>query len=350
MAELIIVISGLLCISFLCSLLESVILSLSRPYVQLLVDRRKKSGKILQVMKDKIDEPIAAILTLNTISHTMGAAISGALAIELFGSRWMGLFSALLTLLILIFSEIIPKTIGARYWKSLSPVTAYFLRVMIFILKPIIIPINFISGFLTKGDPGAFVSKAEIYNFLRIGYHQGVLDVSEFEIIENLLKLGRIKVKNIMTPRTVVYWLNPDQKVREIADMASELNFSRIPLYDGSLNRISGIVLRRDIMNAIADKKIGIPLEKLSIKPMFVIETISVLKLLNLLVKDSIHMAIVLNEFGDYIGIVTMEDAIETLLGAEIVDEFDAVVDMRELALEKGSAKKDKFSRKSREK
>ena len=316
----------------------------------LLVDRKKKSGKILQVMKDKIDEPIAAILTLNTISHTMGAAISGALAIEIFGSNWMGLFSAVLTLLILIFSEIIPKTIGARYWKSLSPITAYFLRGMIFILKPIIVPINFISGFLAKGDPGAFVSKAEIYNFLRIGYHQGVLDTSEFDIIDNLLKLGSIRVKDIMTPRTVVFWLKPDQEVKEIVNTASKLNFSRIPIYEAGQNRVSGIVMRRDIMNAIADKKMDTPLEKFSIKPRFVLESISVLKLLNLLVKDSTHMAVVLNEFGDYIGIVTMEDAIETLLGSEIVDEFDTVVDMRELVPGTDSPVKNKIFRKSRKK
>lgn len=339
MTDLILVILGLLSISSLCSLLESVLFSLSRPYIQVLLDREKRSGRILKKMKDEIDEPVAAILTLNTVSHTIGAAISGALAINLFGSRWMGLFSALLTMMILVFSEIIPKTIGARYWKNLSPVSAYMLRGMIIVLKPLIVPMNLISRLFSRGDPGERVSKAEVYNLVRIGYRQGVLDDAEFAIMENLFNLRDFTVEQIMTPRTVVVYLYPDSPLKELQNSAARLGFSRIPLYDSLTNQVTGIVLRRDIMNSIADKKLGRSVKALAVKPRFVPETMSVLKLLTLLVKDQVHMAVVLNEFGDYVGIVTMEDALESLLGVEIVDEFDPVVDMRKLARDKITAR-----------
>ncbi len=334
MLELVLVITGLIAVSFLCSLLESVILSLSRPYIQVLVDRKRRSGTLLKKMKERIDSPIAAILTLNTISHTVGAAISGAIAVELFGVRWMGVFSAVLTFLILILSEIIPKTIGARFWKELSPASAYILRFMILVLTPLIIPINAISRLLTKGSIGDHVSKAEIYNFVRIGYHQGVLDQTELGLVENLFSLRDVRVKEIMTPRPVVTWLSGEQTVGELRGKAASLRFSRIPLYDGAENRVTGVVLRRDIMNRLAGKKHETTLASLGSKPEFIPETMTVLKLLTWMVNGRIHFAVVLNEFGDFVGIVTLEDAVETLLGMEIVDESDAVVDMRALARE----------------
>ncbi len=339
MIELFLVVTGLLIISFICSVLESVILSITRSYIQLLVDKKTHSGIILKDLKNNIDRPIAAILTLNTISHTVGAAVSGAMALSIFGSQWIAFFSAILTLLILIFSEIIPKTIGTHYWKSLGPASAYMLKALIFILTPFIVPVNFLSRLFMHDDPASFVSKAEIYNFIRMGHKQGVIGASEFEIIENLFKLRDVKVKSIMTPRTVVFWLEPDLSVNELHKSKKKLNFSRIPLYDPLNIRITGIVLVRDIMNKIAEKKMDITLKSLSKKPEFVPETMSVLKLLNHLVSIKTHLGVVLNEYGDYTGIVTIEDAMETLLGMEIVDEFDPVVNMRALALKKKGGK-----------
>ena len=336
MIELTLVVIGLLVISFTCSVLESIILSISRPYIQLLVDKKMRSGRILQELKHDIDKPISAILTLNTISHTVGAAVSGAMALSIFGSKWMALFSAVLTILILVFSEIIPKTIGAYYWKSLSPASAYILKTLIFILKPLIIPINFFSGLFMRENPASLVSKAEIYNYILMGYKQGALGASEFEIIENLFNLRDIKVKDIMTPRTVVFWLEQDLSIIDLHKDKTKLDFSRIPLYDPHKNAITGIVLRRDIMDKIAEKKMDTALKKISKKPEFVPESISVLNLLNNLVSKRTHLAIVLNEYGDYNGIVTIEDAVEALLGTEIVDEFDPAVNMRELARKKG--------------
>lgn len=331
MIELSLVIIGLIAVSFLCSLLESVILSISRPYIQTLIDKNNQSGKLLWRFKNKIEEPITAILTLNTISHTVGAAVSGAMALSIFGSEWMALFSGLLTLLILVFSEIIPKTLGANYWKSLSPLSAYILKFMVIVLKPLIIPVNFLSSLLTKGNPGALVSKAEIYNFIRMGYRQGVLNSPEFNILENVFKLKTIPIKDIMTPKKVTFTLISDETIESANQKRNQIHFSRIPLYDPKSKKITGIVLRRDIFNKVVESQTKISLQSISSPPKFVYENGSTLKLLIDLIANKIHLAVVLNNDSDYSGIVTLEDAIETLLGKEIVDEFDIIDDMRKL-------------------
>ncbi len=344
MSQLIVVVFAVLTISFLCSLLEAVLLTMTRPYIQILIDRKNRSGRTLLRLKERIEEPISAILTLNTIAHTVGATVSGALALQVFGSEWMALFSAALAFLVLTFSEIIPKTLGAHYWKSLGPFSAYTLKWMVFLLKPLIVPMNALSRWLRKGAEVPPMSKEEIRNAVRIGYFLGVLQPPEFEIMENLFRLRSVLVKDIMTPRTVAYWLPPDQKINDLFERREQLSFSRIPLYNAHENTIEGVVMRRDIMTKIAEQQTDLELKALARPPEFIIEKITVYKLLNLLVSQGIHLAIVLNEYGDFTGIVTMEDAIETLLGKEIVDEYDEVVDMRELARKKRS----RFSRRPR--
>ena len=343
MIELIVVILFLLAISFMCSILESVILSITRPYIQMLISDHSRTGNLLRQLKENIDQPISAILTLNTISHTVGAAISGAIAIQVFGSEWMAVFSAVLTLLILIFSEIIPKTLGAHYWKQLGPVSAYILKVLIYILKPLIVPVHFISKLFARGDPAAVVSRDEIINYIRLGYFQGAIESPEYKIMENLFMLETIRTREIMTPRTVVFWIDKEWKVDDIVKNNMRLQFSRIPLYDPRNNKITGIVLRRDIMDCIADKKFSTQLSSMAYKPDYVIESISVYRLLNHFIVNKLHFSAILNEFGDYVGIVTMEDAIETLLGVEIVDEFDPAVDMQKVA---ENIRKRKFKKK----
>ncbi len=340
MLQLVTVVTGLIAISFLCSVLESVILSISRPYIQTLIDKKMKEGIVLQKMKNNIEEPIAAILTLNTMSHTAGAAISGALAIEIFGSQWMGLFSAILTLLILVFSEIIPKTLGTRHWKSLSKPSAIILRIMILVLKPLIIPINWISELFARNNPGTLVSKAEIFNFARMGFRQGVLNSQEFAIIENLFQLKNKLVKDIFTPRTVVFTLPVQTKISAIKKNKIVLKFSRIPLYDNENNIVTGFVLRRDIMDHIQNHRTNKSLQEMEKKIESIPETITVLDLLHFLVQKNIHLAAVHNEYGDYIGVVTLEDALESLLGQEIVDEFDFAADMQQLAKKKAQNSK----------
>ena len=335
MVQLIVVVLTVLGISFLCSLLEAVLLTMTRPYIQTLIDRKNRSGRTLLSLKERIEEPISAILTLNTIANTVGATVAGALALQVFGSKWMALFSAGLAFLVLTFSEIIPKTLGAHYWKSLGPSSAYLLKGLVFLLRPLIVPMNTLSRWLRGGAAVPPMSKEEIRNAVRIGYFLGVLQPSEFEIMENLFRLRSVQVKDIMTPRTVAFWLPPDQKINDLLEQRIQLSFSRIPLYNAHENTIEGLVLRRDIMTKIAEKQTDLELKALARPPEFIIEKMTVYQLLNLLISQGIHLAIVLNEYGDFTGIVTMEDAIETLLGKEIVDEFDEVVDMRELARKK---------------
>jgi len=339
MILLIIVILTLITVSFLCSVLESVILSVSQPYIQVLIDSKKKSGKILFLLKKKIQESISAILILNTVSNTAGAAFSGAIALNILGTTWMAVFSAILTFIILMFAEILPKTIGVLYWKKLAPLSGYIIYGMIFLLKPVILPIQLIFKKVFKGKQLNPVSKAEILNLIRQGHFQGVLDPPEYRIMENLFGLQTIKVKEILTPRSVVYWLHPEKKVRSIMKTIVDIRFSRIPLYDPHNNKVVGIVMRREIMNTIARSKMNVKLHSLASEPEYVMESMSVYKLLNILILKKNHIAVVINEYGDYTGIVTLEDAIETLLGREIIDEFDTVVDMKELARRKGMIK-----------
>jgi CBS domain containing-hemolysin-like protein len=332
MSALLAVIAALVAISFLCSLLESIILSVTEPFIHTLVEEKKRSGAMLAGLKGRINDPISAILTLNTISNTAGAAVAGGIALRIFGSQWMAAFSAALTLTILIFSEIIPKTLGATYWKQLAPAAAWVLRGMVLVLKPITVPVNTLAGLISRGDAAANVSKAEVYNAVRLGYLQGVIESSEFEVMGNMFMLKETPVRKIMTPRTVVFAASPDQTAGSVLEGRDYLQFSRIPIYDQKNNEITGIVLRRDIILEVAQARPQTLLKSIAQKPVFVPESISVFFLLQRLVKERVHLVAVINEFGDYTGIVTMEDAIETLLGLEIVDESDRVVDMRELA------------------
>ncbi len=335
MINLVIVVFCVLGVSFICSLLEAIIFSVRRPYIQSLIDRKARSGRMLLKFKDKIEEPISAIITLNTIAHTIGAAISGAMALRIFGSKWVALFSGVLTFLVLVCSEIIPKTIGAHYWKSLGPFAAYLLQGMIIVMKPILIPLHYLTGLIARGESSEGMSKTDIVNSIRLGYRKGVIHPSEFRIMENLFQLRSIKVKEVMTPRTVVFWLAPDTVIGDLVQSHDQLQFSRIPLYDVQEDTVVGVVLRHDIMNQIAQQETKLEVKDLARPPDFVPENMSVFKLLNQLIMKKTHLAMVLNEYGDFIGVVAMEDAVETLLGREIVDEFDPAVDMRSLARSK---------------
>jgi CBS domain containing-hemolysin-like protein len=337
MIELLVVVLALLGISFVCSILESVILSVNYAYIQQLVDRKNQSGKLLLGLKTNIEEPVSAILTLNTISHTVGAAVAGAMADEILGYQWIAVFSGALTFLVLTFSEIIPKTLGTYYWKTLGPASAYVLKGMVVLMKPILIPIRFLTRLLKPKDSETEIDRNDIFNFIRIGHSQGEIHSTELEIAKNLFQLQSIKVKHIMTPRTVVFRLSPEQSIEELIASHTPLQFSRIPLYNASEDLVVGVVLRRDIMDRMATKQTQLQLKCIAKPPVFVPEKSSVYKLLNQLISNRTHLAIVLDERGGFEGVVTLEDAIETLLGREIVDEFDPAVDMRKLARAKGS-------------
>lgn len=337
MIELVVVVVALLGISFVCSMLEAVILSVEHPYIQQLIDEGDRAGNLLLRFKEKIEEPIVAILVLNTISNTLGAAVSGAMAARIFGSQWIALFSAVLTFLVLTCSEIIPKTLGAHNWRMLGPFSAYLLKGIVIVMKPIHGPISLLTRMLRPADSEDRIRKSDIINAIRIGYFQGVVPPSEFEIMKNLFQLHSIDVKSIMTPRIVMFWLSPELTIEEVIEKHPSIQFSRIPLYDVAEDTVVGVVLRRDIMDLVAKRRMNIQVKAIARPPQFVPETISVYQLLNQLIADKTHLAIVLDEYGGLSGVVTLEDAIETLLGREIVDEFDPAVDMQKLAREKGA-------------
>ncbi len=337
MIELAVVVLVLLAVSFLCSVLESIILSITRPYIQTLVERGASGGKLLKRLKERIDEPISAILTLNTISHTVGAAVSGALALKLFGSRWMALFSGILTLMILVFSEIIPKTLGARHWRALGPASAVILRILIIVLKPVVAPVRLLTRLFEGRHGPDRVSREEIVNFIRMGHFQGILESPEYKIMENLFRLRSIPVRDVMTPRKVVFTLPDGASAAEVIS-EGPLRFSRIPLLDATSGRVTGILLRRDVMDRIASGDSEAKLGSLASPVTTIEEKTSVYDLLDRMITAKIHQAQVVDGAGSFTGIVTLEDALETLLGREIVDEFDPVTDMRALAAGKREA------------
>ena len=255
----------------------------------------------------------------------------------LYGPHWIVPFSAVLTFFVLICSEIVPKTLGAHYWRTLGAPAAYLLQGMTLVMKPLIVPIRLLTRLLVPAESEDKVHKRDIINFIRIGYFQGIVHPGELEIMTNLFQLQATRVKSIMTPRTVVFHLPPDLTVGELVERETFLQFSRIPLYNMTEDRVEGVVLRRDIMDSAVRGETAPQLASIAMPPQFVPEGISVYTLLNQLIESKTHLAVVLDEYGGHSGVATLEDALETLLGREIVDEFDPAVDMRQVAREKGS-------------
>lgn len=319
-------------VSFLCSLLEAGLLSVSRSHVEVMVRDRKPGGKTLQRMKNQIDRPLAAILTLNTIAHTVGAAGVGAEVLVIFGSAWVGAASAVVTVLILVLSEIIPKTIGAAHAKPLAPFTALTVQWLIWLTWPIVRALEAISNRLGRRR-GTIVTRDEVIALTQLGTRVGALDYDESRIIENLFQLREVRVKDIMTPRTVAFMLPASANAADVLKEHPDLPFSRIPIYAASPDEITGIVLRQDVLRAALEDDAGRRSLASLAQPMHVIpELASVGSALQQFIVRKEHLFIVVDEFGGTAGLVTLEDAIETLLGVEIVDETDSVEDMRRLA------------------
>lgn len=326
-----------LLVSFLCSLLESVLLSLSIAHVSVMEKEGKRSGKIMADLKENINRPLAAILTINTISHTVGAAGVGAQTQILFGNEWVALASAILTLSILFLSEIIPKTIGAVYSKSLAGFTAITVRSLIVISYPFVILSESMSGLIQGGEHGGETkaSREELLALAEISEDEGAIDEQEGDIIENLIKLDDIPVEEVMTPRSVVFALNQDETVGEVVEKHSPIAFSRIPVFENDLDNIIGFVNRYTLVNKQAEDQFHIKMNEI-MKPIHSVhEKDSVSDVLDQFVKRRQQLFFVQDEFATTTGLISLEDAIETLLGVEIVDEHDNVVDMRKLATAK---------------
>jgi CBS domain containing-hemolysin-like protein len=329
-------------VSFLCSILEAVLLSITQPYVEVVKNKNKTSGLRLEKQKENMDQSIGAILTLNTFAHTLGAAGVGAEAVKIFGDEYMFYISAILTILILIFSEIIPKTIGAYYWKPLAVTSSRIIQVLVFITLPLLLLMNKITMLIAKKENNdSSITKEELEATVNMGEEAGILKQKDSLIIENILALNQIRIKDIYTPRKVMFAVEKQEledalskKSFENIDTTKLKEYSRIPIYDEHVDEIIGMVLSKELFyEYIHNEKQDL---KNIIKPVYKInENIPVSKLIDLFIAKKEHMFVVVDQYDQTEGIVTLEDAIETLLGMEIVDELDRNIDMRELAKQK---------------
>ena len=322
-----------LVLSFLCSVAEAVLLSLTPSYIAGLRDRRPKLAALLKHLKqDNIDQSLAAILTLNTIAHTVGAIGSGSKATVVFGSAWFGLFSAVMTLMILFLSEIIPKTIGAVYWRNLAGLTAQFIRGLIWSLYPLIWISEVLTRLIARGKSAHVFSREEFVAMAGIGERAGKIDPRESRIILNLFRFDSLTARDIMTPRTVISGLPQDMSVTEALHAKPPVTFSRLPLYQADLDHITGFILKDDLLNAKARGHDDVKLETLKREIKTVTGNMSLSNLFGFLLDKRRHIALVVDEYGGTKGLVTTEDVVETLLGMEIVDEMDKVQDMQAMA------------------
>ena len=320
-------------VSFICSTLESVILTVTHSHIGTLLKTNHRSGKLLQNLKDDINRPLAAILTLNTVAHTVGAAGVGAQALKVFGSDSVAITSVILTFCILVFSEIIPKTIGAIYWKKLAAPSAYTIRLLIFLTLPFVWLSKALSATMTPNeDELKKVSREEISAMAEMGEDEGSIDEHESDIIDNLFRLKEMNVDEILTPRSVIFALEDNQTVGQVMDEHEDINFSRIPIFHENIDEIIGIVYKDRLLETMADDYFEKTMAEIADPVDWVYEEQTVEAVLNKFTKTRSHMFIVKDEFGGTTGIVTLEDCIETLLGVEIMDESDEVADMRALA------------------
>ena len=320
--------------SFLCSIWEAVLLSIPPSTVEIEYQKGTSTGKLLKKFKDNIDRPLAAILTLNTIAHTVGAIGVGSEASHQYGDEGNGTFivSALMTLAILILSEIIPKTLGANYWNRLIGFTVRSVNVVIIILFPLVWLSQQLTRLMKKDKKKSVLSRTDFSVMAEIGEKEGVFEQSESKIIQNLLKFNTIRAQDVMTPRIVVTIADEDTTVQEFYDQYPELRFSRIPLYQDNKDQITGFFLKDEMLTCLVKGEGDKPLSELKRNILYVPNSMDLPDLFNNLMEKREHVAVVVGDFGGFNGLVTMEDVIETLLGMEIMDELDNIEDMQLLA------------------
>jgi CBS domain containing-hemolysin-like protein len=329
-----------LTMSFICSLCEAVILSLSPAFVEVLAEGKSKSGRLLKHLIDHPDRTLSAILTVNTISHTLGSAWIAYQVQHEFGETWVTICSVFLTFMILVFSEILPKTIGKNHTKYFAGFTAYAVQLMIVTFYPIVKLSEFASIALSSPSEEPDITRDEMIKNAEIGVEEGTIKAKESTIIRNLLKLDKIYVADIMTPRSVITALSASMTVDEVARKHKPIRFSRIPIYEESLDQIIGLTHRYKILEALSQDQHGTVLRDLILPISTVSERMTVAQALDFFIKAKDHLALVSDEYGVVTGLVTLEDTVETLLGVEIVDEFDNIEDMRKYALEQWQLRK----------
>jgi CBS domain containing-hemolysin-like protein len=335
-------------VSFVCSLLESSILSVSPAFIAVLEKDKHPRGPLLRSLKENIDRPLAAILTLNTIANTTGAAGVGAQVLIVYGSEALALSSGLLTFTILVFSEIIPKTLGAVHAKALAPFSAVIIKYLIYVTYPFVVMSEYLHDFLDSDENSSSITREEMMVTAELGADEGAIRRNESTVIQNLLTLNKLEVTDIMTPRSVIFALDQKMNVGQVFEEHKNLEFSRIPVYNDTLDDVTGFVLRYKLMEAYSQDLDDWEIEKLSNPLHTVPETISVAACMDQFIKRKEHIFLVVNEYGSPDGIVTLEDVVETLLGVEIVDETDSVEDLRKHARELWLTRKNKMMRPER--
>ena len=320
-------------VSGLCSTLEATLLSTPLSYITGLEDQGVKGAKRLKKLKQHSDRPISAILCLNTIANTVGASIVGSLVYEVYGDAIVGIFSTIFTLAILIFSEIIPKTIGTSYWRTLALPASAIINGMIFITFPLVWVLEKLTRLISSRSTQISVSREDISAMVSVATEEEVIEKEEKKMIQNLLKLDELTAHEIMTPSAVVEMAEGNMTIREFYD--SDLSHSRIPVYDDENDEyVTGYVLRQEILEKMAEDKFSTRLNDI-IRPILTFsEEDSVADIWEKFLEKKEHISVILDEYGSVRGIVTLEDVIETMLGHEIVDEKDEVVDMQEYAKE----------------
>lgn len=320
--------------SFLCSMWEAVLLSITPTYAEIQKNEGTAMGRLLSEFKQDIDKPLSAILTLNTVAHTVGAIGVGAQATKIWAesAAWITQLAvpAVMTLAILVLSEIIPKTLGAVHWKALAPFTVRCLQFIIAVLAPLVWFSRLITGMFKGDEKGSLLTRSDFLAMTQIGAETGVFEESESEIIRNLLRFERIRAEDIMTPRTVVVAADANQTLQSFYDAHDNLRFSRIPVFQGdSRDLVTGFFLKDELLDHLLKQRGESQIESLRRPIMVIPRAFPLPDLFGRLVEKREHIAVVVDEFGGMAGVVTMEDVIETLLGLEIVDESDHAEDMQ---------------------
>mgnify|MGYP000074242808 FL=1 len=325
---------GALSLSFLCSVLEAVLLSTPMSYISMRENQGSKTATLMKQYKNNVDRPVGAILSLNTIAHTIGSAGVGAESIKIFGEQYFGLISAILTLLILVLSEIIPKTIGASYWRSLALPSTRIIRVLILITYPLVLLSELITKVFTPRGNQASMSREEVSAMVDVGTTEGIFRESESKLIKSCIALSGVKARQIMTPSIVVESACQDLTVKDFQAKQS-WSFSRIPVYAGDKDYITGYVLKDAVLKLLSEDQFHVKLSDLKRPILTFREEESVFQIWEKMLEKREHISVINDEYGGLRGLVTMEDIIETMTGVEIVDEDDVAVDMQALAKEK---------------
>ncbi len=335
MVALILFLAGALVVSFLCSILEATLMSTPLSFITMREEEGYRSATVFKKFKLEPDRPIAAILSLNTIANTVGSAGVGHQATLIFGSEWFGVVSAVMTLLILVFSEIIPKTIGTSYWKRLMGFASRSISILIILMYPLVLLVKVVSSLITPKDEEAAVSREEVSAMANIGEEEGVIEESENKIIQNLIKLDNVKAYDAMTPRVVSAIASESLTVRDFYKDNEYLHHSRIPVYSDSPEFITGYILRSEALELLADDKFNVTLGDIRRDILFFNEEASLGDIWDELLRQKEQISVIIDEYGTFQGILTLEDILETILGLEIVDESDTVSDMQQYARER---------------